>query len=348
VTFPQVLQTIQRKHRTLALTVALTLMNPANGASEDRVTLLDRRDRLVTRSGEILTYDAHQLQLRLPQGTTQRVPTDRVVKIETEREAEHQQADEAFDRRDYASAFALYRSAYRSEMRMWTKQQIVARSVECLRQLGRFREATTTFLALWNQDPATPYFTAIPLAWRAEQVEREWESTALDWLDQSQPTVARLMAASWLLSGRHRTAAEKALVELTERETTNWIGQMAAAQRWRTRVVTAGRDEVLGWQSIVPRLPEGLRSGPSFVLAQALARHHAVDEAVLVYLRIALVDAPAGELAAESLWAAGQLLQQVPEPDEAQRIYRELIERHPDHLLVNEAQRAMRELDASP
>jgi tetratricopeptide (TPR) repeat protein len=270
-----------------------------------------------------------------------------LVKIESEQGVEHQRADEAFDQRDFATALSLYRSAYQAETRLWKKQQIVARSVERLQQLDRLGEAAATFLALWNQDAATPYFATIPLAWRAEPVDRQWETRALDWLDRSQPPVARLMAASWLLAGRHRRAAEQTLVELTEQQATNWIGQLAAAQRWRTQAVTAGPDEVLGWQTALTRLPPGVRAGPSFVVAGGLARLNRTDEAVLLYLRIALVDAPEGDLAAESLWAGGQLLERTGQADEARRVYRELLERHPDHPLTNEAQRTVRLLEES-
>jgi tetratricopeptide (TPR) repeat protein len=327
--------------------LALTFLLAAPGVGQDRVTWLDSRDQQVTRAGEILSYDANHLQLRLPHGATRRVPADRLVGIESERGVEHQRADEAFDRHDYSTALSLYRSAYRDEMRLWKKQQIVARSVECLQQLDRIGEAAATFLALWKQDAATPYFAAIPLAWRAKPVDRQWENVAVGWLDRSQPAVARLMAASWLLAGRHRRAAEQTLVELTEREASNWIGRLAAAQRWRTQAVTASVDEVLAWRAALTRLPAGLRAGPSFVVASGLSRWNRADEAVLLYLRIALVDAPASDLAAESLWAGGQVLERTGHGDEARRVYRELIERHPDHPLTNEAHRTVRLLEES-
>jgi tetratricopeptide (TPR) repeat protein len=315
------------------------------------VTWLDRRGKPVTRAGEIVNYDAKELQLRLPQGGTQQVPTQRLVKIESERSRQHQRADEAFGQRDYSSALALYRSAYRTETRLWRKQQIVARCVECLHRLGRIADAAATYLALWKQDTETPYYATIPLAWRAKPADRGWENEALEWTDAGQPAVARLIGASWLLTGQHRAAADRTLVELTEREAAHWIGRIAAAQRWRMRDVAASDadlQELLGWQTTITQLPDGLRAGPAFVVARALARHNRPDEAVLLYLQVALVEEPGSELAAESLWASGQLLERAGRRDEAKRVFRELIDAYPDHPLTQEAQRAARSSEAAP
>ena len=62
-----------RRRRTIpAWPLALTLLLAAQGDGQDRVTWLDSRGRQVTRTGEIIGYDANHLQLRPARGATRR------------------------------------------------------------------------------------------------------------------------------------------------------------------------------------------------------------------------------------------------------------------------------------
>ncbi len=335
-----------------AVAVALLLLlGPAvipRANAEDRVTLFDARNRLVTRTGTIIQCDAKELQLQLPQGTTHRVRRDRIVSIETERCAEHEAADEAFVAGDDAGALSQYRAAYRVESRPWVQQQIVARSIVCLQQMGQTGAAATTFLALWQQDPETLWAQVIPLAWCAEQPDRLLEQKATGWLVEGQPAVARLMAGSWLLSGPQRAAAQRVLQDVVRREGDNWIGQVSAAQLWRTQVVDADAELVQRWQTGLQQLPAPQRAGPSFVIAQTLARQGDVDAAVLAYLQAAWSYQATRQLASESLWAAGQLLHGAQKQSEAVHVFRDLVRLAPHSPLADEAQRLIRQRDETP
>ena len=87
-----------------------------------------------------------------------------------------------------------------------------------------------------------------------------------------------------------------------------WIGQLAEAQLWRTRLVTADRDEVRQWQAALRRMSASSKRVRRFVVAQALARQGEIDAAVLAYLQVAWMQDVDRELASESLVGRGTAL----------------------------------------
>jgi hypothetical protein len=320
----------------------------AHVRGEDRITLLDSRQQPVTRAGQIVQYDADQLQLQSAQGTVSRVSVSRLLKIETDRCPEHQQADEAFAQGDHAGALRLYQAAYRNESRAWVKELLVARAIACQTNLGQAGAAASMFLALLEQAPKTPHVAMVPLAWRAEQADRTLSAQADQWLNDPQRPAARLIAASWLLSGPRRADAQKELAALVQIRSTGWLGVMAECQLWRTRTVTADAEEVQRWQAALQRISAGLQAGPLFLIAQAQTRLQQTDAAVLSYLQVALMHAEQHTLATESLWEAAQLLQRAQHIDEARRLYQQLSEQAADSPLATEARRKLQELEPAP
>jgi hypothetical protein len=320
----------------------------AHAWGEDRVTLLDSRQQPVTRVGEIIQYDADQLQLRSPQGTVSRVSVSRVLKIQTDRSPEHQQADDAFAQGDDAGALRLYQTAYRDESRAWISELLVARAIACQTNLGEVGAAASMFLALLEQTPKTPHVAVVPLAWRAEQPDGTLLAHSDQWLNDAQRPAARLIAASWLLSGPRRTSAQQELTALAQNRATGWLAALAECQLWRTRTVAADAAEVQRWQAARERIPAGLQAGPVFLIAQAQARLQQTDAAVLSYLQVALMHSEHHTLASQSLWEAAQLLQHAQHSDEARRLYRQLAEQAADSPLANEARRSLQELEAAP
>ncbi len=183
--------------------------------AEDRVRIRTLQGELSERRGEVLRFDARQLELQLGSGTVTRFPSDRVVSVETPRSPAHVAADARWDQRDYAEALEGYRQAYRSERREWLRHEIVARSVICYDRLGQSSKAAELFVSLMSQDPASRFVSAIPLAWRPAELDRSWEATSRRWLNQTSRPIARLIAASWLLAGDQRESAVRALRELS-------------------------------------------------------------------------------------------------------------------------------------
>jgi tetratricopeptide (TPR) repeat protein len=159
----------------------------------------------------------------------------------------------------------------------------------------------------------------------------------------TQSPSSALLGASWLLTTSRREEALRTLRRLTSSDDAR-VAQLAEAQRWRVAQVTAADDEVRRWCTQLNQFDASLRAGPSFVVGQALARLQEPQQSALAFLRVSILHPDQRGLAAESLLAAGQQLEKAADPDGAARLYRELVDRYPRHLLVPEAQRRLEQL----
>ena len=338
--------------------IGCTLLTaPSRGAS-DVITVVGQNGQTVTRQGEVQRYNRRLLQLKSSSGVVSRIPADRVIRVSATYLDGYQRAIRLEHKGNFAAALAEYQAAYRAEKRIWVKQQIVARMVACMHADGDVRRAITTYLAMMKHDPETRFRQVIPVPWRPAAQSLDFESEAKRWLlDKKQSRVARLIAASWLLSGANRQLAESALRELSEprqRSSTagergrsdgtrgrdagnDWVTRLAETQLWRRRVVTVEAGELNQWQESFHLLPDDLKSGPAFVLALGLSRHRQLDEAVVAYLQVVWRDPPQVELAADALWSASKLLQQLGRDGEAKTLLDELIQAYPDSPFAAQA-----------
>lgn len=292
-------------------------------------------------SGTVLDFTGKELRIKQASGREAVVPADKVVSVETTKEAKHTAADGLFESGDFAKAIAIYRDAAREEKRIWVQRQIMAQTVWCSRNLGQVERAGNVFLILVEDDPDTRFFDAIPLNWTAMQPPAALEQQAKTWLG-GKLSPAVLMGASWLLS-TDRAAAQGALEKLVA-DGDQRVAQLAAAQLWRTKLVTAKPEELDRWQVAVERLPAPLRAGPYYLLGEALARHERHSEAAIAYLRVPL-DYPLHRyLAPDALFGAGRELEALGVPAEAASVYRELATDYPTAPRAPEAQRRLESL----
>ena len=111
------------------------------------------------------------------------------------------------------------------------------------------KPAVQGFLQIWQQDPATPYFDAIPLAWMTEPVPPDLESQARTWLADEQSAAARLIGASWLLASPERAAA------------TARLRQLAASPSAEIAFLAEAHSGALLWPLRMPRMPSAGSSG---------------------------------------------------------------------------------------
>jgi tetratricopeptide (TPR) repeat protein len=308
--------------------------------AEDVVVVRQGTDGQQRRAGEIVDYTGQRLVLNVSDGRAEQIPADRVISVETPRGSDHEAADRLYGEGKDAEAANLYRSAVQRESRVWVQRMILAQLTRCYRNLEQPDRAGDMFLTLLRSDPQTPWFDAIPLAWTAQAPSAEFTQTAAAWMAATQSPASALLGASWLLSSSRREEALQTLVRLTSSDDPR-VAQLAEAQRWRTALVTATEDEVRRWGAHLDRMDPSLRAGPSFVVGQALARLNQPEQSALAFLRVSILYPDQRGLAAESLLAAGQQLEKAADPDGAARLYRELIDRYPQHLLVPEAQRRL-------
>ncbi len=203
--------------------------------SEDVITLAPRPDdpgRIVLR-GRVVDYTGGLLTYENSVGAQQSVPGKQVVSIESTWNADHTAGDEAWRRRDFLTAATKYQAASAAETRRWARRMIHARLVACLRELDRWDQAAELFLALAKDDPATPYFAAIPLPWTTITATPTLEAKAKTWSADRTAPLAALLGSSFLLATPNRADALQRLRELAQSADTR-IAPLAEAQLWRT------------------------------------------------------------------------------------------------------------------
>ncbi len=312
--------------------------------SDDVVTYRHRDSGASTRvSGEILQYTAAELRIRTAAGREAVIPAERVERVESAWTAAHAEADQMFEQARFGDALRHYGVALGQEKRTWIRHRILAQVAWCYRSLGQLDGAADAFLRMVRDNQDTPYFDAIPLVWQPYVPPSALEERAKSWIEQASVPVAALTGASWLLSGREGFTARQTLMRLAG-DTDPRVALMARAQLWRVQIVTATADDLLQWQATIDQMPSALRAGPYFVLGQALAHRQHADAAVLELLRIPILYPREYNLAAESLLAAGQLLEQQSSVEDARRLYGEIEQDYPDSTSAALAEQYLRRL----
>ncbi len=310
--------------------------------AEDVVYVTGSDGRGTTRwTGEVLDYSGRELRMRLATGREKVFPVARVTGVSTERSADQQSADEAFAKADYRRAIERDRAALDPghESRDWVRRQILAQIVWCQQALGQWEQACESFLLLLARDPKTPLFDCIPLAWTAFEPTPAFEQKAKNWLGKGETPAATLLGASHLLATANRPAALEALARLSNDRDVR-IALLAQAQIWRTQIPTAKDEQLAAWRRALDKFPDALGAGPDFVVGSALASRQA-ERAVTLLLRVPILYPNQRQLAASALLAAGQMLEKLERPKEAQTLYGELWLTYPDRPEAAEARRRL-------
>lgn len=321
----------------------------AAGSAVDTVVLAPRADasgRIVV-TGRIVDYTGAALVLEASTGGKQTIPGGQVVEVRTTWTPEQIAGDELWRRRDYAGAQAKYAAATAAEQRRWALRFVQSKLIACLREQDRWEQATEEFLRLVKDDPATPYFAAIPLPWTTVVPSPTLEAKARGWAADGASKVTALLGASFLMATSERTAAMKRLRELAL-DGDPRVALLAEAQLWRSAAVTADNAAVESWERLLDKLPEPLRAGPALVVGRAWAQRNEPERAALLLLRVPILYPDQHRLAAEALWSGGQMLEKMSQPAEAVTLYRELLRDFPKALVAGPAADRAQALTAKP
>lgn len=299
-------------------------------------------------SGQVLDYTGQWLLVRLPDGREQKIPGQRVLRVQTQYSPVHQEAERRFHQGQFAEALALYRKALQEAERRWVRRQILARMVVCYEDTGQAALAGETFLLLVQSDPHTPYWEVIPLAWVPAVPDAALQRQARQWLaqDPQKTPAAVLLGASYLLSSSERTEALARLQRLVHHPEER-IALLALAQTWRCAMHPEPA-QLETWEQTIQKLPPTLRAGPYYVLARAWAQSGQWEEAALAWLRVPILYGRPPALAARALVEAGAALHRLGHPDQAARLYQEVLQRYAQTLSAVEARQRLEEMQKEP
>lgn len=336
-----------RRSFRVSVFLAFLLASTAGIHGEDTVIYATGKDSLGrgTTAGTIIDYTGENLILRTTGGREQRIPTPRVIKIETTWSTEKLAGDEMLAGGEYDEAVKNYLTAYRDERRNWARREIMALCIRCYRELAQFERASAAFLSLLQLDPTTQHFDAIPLSWAPYQPPLSFQQKAKAWLDSGQSSPARLLGASWLLSTGTRESAIGALRQLAT-DSDARIALLAEAQLWRTQVAMAKPQDIERWQRLIERMPDRLRAGPYFILGRALAGQKQSEQAALAFLRVPILYPEDGRLAAAALLSAARELERIGQAKEAAVLYHEVVRDHSQTSAAAEASSRLESLAA--
>lgn len=298
--------------------------------ADDSVTYLGGKEgkQTIRRIGTIEDYSGAGLVLVTPQGRKETIPLEKLVDFQTASTDEELAGDKLKRAGKIAEAIAAYTKARRAEPRPWVQRRIAASLVDCYDVAGQIDQAGDEFLKIVAADPETPYYGSIPLAWRTATVDGPAVTQATKWLAATKQPAAQLLGASWLLTEPERAKAITALKTLSN-DLDPRIAHLAAAQLWRTSLVTAAATDADKWRQQIERMTPELRAGPLLVLGDWLARNERPDDALLAWLQAPLVYDDRQTLSVEGLLSAGKLLEKLNRQEDAQRLYREVEAKYP-------------------
>jgi tetratricopeptide (TPR) repeat protein len=316
--------------RLLMLAGSCLVLFGSAAQGEDTVTFFSAGNRQARSriTGEIVDYTGKQIVIRLSDGREIKRPGQLVAEIETTWPAAKTQGDRLFEEHQFSAARDKYSAAIRAETRPWARRAMLARIIACYRELNQLEAAGKLFLALVREDPETPYFDEIPLAWQPSELPAAQAQTATQWLADESPA-AGLIGASYLLSSLERQQALERLARLALDKDAR-IASLAEAQAWRASIATAKADQLAHWERRVESFPDASRAGAYWVLGRALAQHGEAQRALLAYLHVPIVYPQARPLAADALRAAAALLEKQGDTSAASRLRHELVDVYPE------------------
>lgn len=312
--------------------------------AEDTVTIrLGKEGRLRGRLlGEVVDYHGAGLTILLTNGRQEFVAPERILRVDTTLQPKHASADDLMRQGKFLEAIPLYRDAANIEKRPWVTRRMIASSSQCYLQTQQIERAGDLFLGLYRKDPITPHFDILPLSWTRIDSNMALQQKALTWL-KDETSAAQLMGASWLISLGERRASVETLQRLSSDKDAR-VSHLADAQLWRIRLVQVTTDDVARWKTQIEKIPQGLRSGPYFMLGLALSRLDRPEDAAIAFLRVPVHFPLQRNLANEALLAAGKELEKQSQQESAVTLYRELLATRLDGPALVEAETRLRKI----
>ncbi len=294
--------------------------------------------------GIVFDYTGEFLQLgSLISDNVRRIPSARIVRVETPQTPAHISGTDFFNNREYNKAKEAFRAALKLETREWVQREILASMVRCELAVGNYATAGERFRSIVESDPETFHYYLIPLNWANQELSVAILNEARKWLKHSEASI-RLLAASWLIfDPQSQGMARKELRRLL-RNPRPRIHALAEAQSWRIRVAEEelGSTDLNLWSERMHQMPDRLLGGPYFVLAEVQWKQRQNEQAAISFLWTPMLYDHDQFLAAGACWNAAQALQQIGQNGEARLLAAEVVSRFPQTDVAREARQFLK------
>ena len=311
-------------HLPRNLMLVIILFATLKCCAQDTIILKsEKTGEISKREGEIKRWKGQTIVF--DNGSRERtLDARRVIQVSTSWPKGYQIGLQFMEKREFAAAFAQFSVAQKTESRDWVQQEISAAIIQCLRATDQHEKAIELFIPLVANDPETRFFHLMPLQWVPRQQGRPSDEKVSQWI-KSKNSSMRLIGASWRKNSQ-RSAAIDVLQSLLSDENAN-IAHYASAQMWNP--LTAAENDIRRWNRQISNMPESLRGGPWFLIAEAQARNKLHDKAATNFMRIPIQFESNRSLVPPALYRTGQVLQNAGNKTEAQRVWNELKRDYP-------------------
>ena len=305
---------------------ALSLLTSGHLVAQD-VIVIEREDGKQTkRTGVIVDWQGAKISLASGE-RTRTIDVADVKQINTQWPDQLAVARKQINENDLTSAIASLNDAKTNEERGWVKAIIGSELLQTHNGIENHKASIREFVQLYAADKSTRFFHLIPLAWSIGEQNIPPQTELSRWLTNDND-VLRLIGASWLLSRGSNSDAISELEKLTNSHDPR-IAQLALAQLWRTRLLSANQTDIDRWKRQLEKIQPELRAGPLAVLAQAQNRSGNKQQAQINLMKIRILHKENKLLSAYSLYLCGNIMADLNQTDRAKAIWNELVSEFP-------------------
>ena len=300
--------------------------------AQDQVVLqTDGTSSRMTMPCLIVDYTGERITVQFKSGAAQKsYPAGQVIEVRTLWLDSHDLGRRQLAEHKFDEAIRSLQTALVSENRAWVRREILVLLIRSTLSAGDRASAGTRFLQLLESDPTTRQFGLIPLVWAAESVSGAAKAQARDWLKQ-ESNATQLLGASLLLDDAAAGDLAAQQIGALQRSADERVRWLAQAQSWRLklRALEIGDLELQRWDTRIQEMPARLRGGPSYLLGRGWTMRRDHDRAATALLWTALMDHGDSQLAARAGVEAAEALKRLGQPDDAQRLLKEIATRFP-------------------
>lgn len=306
---------------TLFLKIATLALLAGHADAQDVVVIELENGKETKRRGVIVDWQGSKISIENA-GRTRTIDMATVKQLNTTWPDALATARDFAAKNQFAEAAKEFQRAKSSETRSWVKTMIAAELLQVFDAAENHALAIREFLPIHVADAESRFFGLIPLAWSVGERNVPPIAQLKNWLANDNP-VLRLIAASWLLGRGPDRPAVSALEDLTSNADTR-LAQLALAQLWRKRMLSATATDVQRWQQQMERIEPQLRAGPLIVLAQAQNRTGQTELAQINLMKVRILHEDKKTLSAFALYLCGNIMSELRQTDRARTVWREL------------------------